>query len=216
MQYTVIKVGDLKQAGPNWLKLKAWIAGSDGKPAEGPGTEVFIWNKSADAAGKYTAGSVWDGEIKVRISKDPQYPDENTFSGKLVSVGTAPAAPTAGADTPRGYASDDKEGRIVRENSVNVASGFFAGSKADVNDFWALARQVVIYDMSGKIVKMSTKLQHEAILAMFMKHEGEKVAPDVEAAEQAVFDFAGTISIRALTFSEAAAFLESMNPPTPD
>jgi hypothetical protein len=70
--------------------------------------------------------------------------------------------------------------------------------------------------MSGKIVKMSTKLQHEAILAMFMKHEGEKVAPDVEAAEQAVFDFAGTISIRALTFSEAAAFLESMNPPTPD
>ena len=211
MQYTVDRVGDLKQAGPNWLKLKVWLSGPDGKS-----TEVFVWNKSADAAGKYTAGSVWDGEIKVRVSKDPQYPDENTFSGKLISAGTASAASTGNVDTPRGYANDDKEGRIVRENSVNVASGFFAGSKAVVNDFWALARQVVIYDMTGKVVKMSTKLQHEAILAMFMKHEGEKIAPDVEAAEQAVFDFAGVISIRALTFNEAAAFLASMSPPIPD
>jgi len=209
-QYTVTKRGDIKQAGPNWLKLQVTLKGEEGEKA------VVVWNKSADAAGKYQPGSVWDGEIKFRESKDPQYEGEYIFTGKLVSAGTPPAPAAAnGTPAPAGFV-DDKDNRIVRENSVNAAAQFLNGTKAEAGDFWALARQIAIYDQSAKIVKMSTKIQHEAILAMFMKTEGEKVMPDVEAAEQAVFDFAGVISIRALTFSEAAAFLESMSPPAID
>jgi hypothetical protein len=209
-KYTVVKRGDIKQAGPNWLKLTLILKGDDGEK------KVVVWNKSADAAGKYQAGAIVEGEIKYRESKDPQYEGENVFTGKVISAGEAPApAQTNGNPTPAGFV-DDKDARIVRESATKSAAAFLNGSKAEIGDYWAMVRQIQIYSATGKIVKMSTKIQHEAILAMFMKKDGEKLAPDVEAAEQAVFDFAGVINIRALTFSEAAAFLGSMTPPTPE
>jgi hypothetical protein len=209
-QFTVVKRGDLKQAGPNWLKLKVTLSGPEGQ------SDAFVWCKSADAAGKYTEGSVWNGELSLRKSKDPQYDDEHTFKGEMVSAGVAPpaAAPTHGNPVAAGFV-DDKDNRISRQNSANAAASFLSGTKAEIGDFWALARQIAIYDISAKVVPMSTKTQHEAILAMFTRVEGDKRVPDVEAAHQAVFEFSGVYSLRALTFTEAAAFLESMTPDLP-
>jgi hypothetical protein len=197
MVYEVTKVGDLKQAGPNWLKKKLTMRGPDGEK------NVSVWCKSADAAGQFVVGSKWEGEIKYKEPKDPSFSGEYFFSGKLIED-AQPAKAESPHATPQVF--DDREIRIARQNAINAAGAFYGGTKVDPEEYWALARQNFIYTTTGKIARMSTKEQHEAILAMFNK-DGK---PDIDSARGAVYDFAGVPSLRALTYEEAADFLEAM------
>lgn len=209
-QYTVVNKGELKKAG-SFLKQILTVLKPDN-------TEVkcFTWVGDEAGAADIAVGDVLDGELSFKDSANPKYPGEWKL-GKWTKVGTGAAAVKAPSQAPatRSTSGDSKDERIARGNACNAVSSLHAGKAIEPNAFYAEVRQMYIYITTGMIPEMSTKVQHEAILAMFTKDDGGKRVPDLEAAHDELFKNTGIPFITALTKDEAAGFLESMTPDLP-
>jgi hypothetical protein len=204
--YIVVRKGELKKAG-SYLKQMLNVSKPDGSEVE-----CFTWVGDEAAAADIAVGDVLEGELSFKDSANPKYKGEWKL-GKWEKVGTG-TAPEKHSATPsaRSTAGDSKDERIARGNACNAVSSLHAGKAIEPNAFYAEVRQMYIYITTGMIPEMSSKIQHEAILAMFSKDEGGKKVPDLEAAHEELFKNTGIPFITALTKDEAASFLESMTP----
>ena len=204
--YTVVKKGELKKAG-SYLKQILTVSKPDGSEVE-----CFSWLGDEASADDIKIGDVMDGELSFIESKNPKYKGEWKL-GKWTKV-KAGAVVDKGSSTPTVHSTsgDSREERISRGNACNAVSALHAGKAIEPNAFYAEVRQMYIYITTGVIPEMSTKIQHEAILAMFSKDEDGKKVPDLEAAHEELFKSTGVPFITALTKEEGAFFLESMTP----
>lgn len=205
--YIVVKKGELKKAG-SYLKQILTVSKPDNSEVE-----CFTWVGDEAGAEDIRVGDVMDGELSYTESKNPKYKSEWKL-GKWTKVdsGATPARQASSAPVARSTAGDSKDERIARGNACNAVSSLHAGKAIEPNAFYAEVRQMYIYITTGMIPEMSSKIQHEAILAMFSKDEGGKKVPDLEAAHEELFKNTGIPFITALTKDEAAGFLESMTP----
>ena len=206
-RYTVINKGELKKAG-QYLKQILTVSKPDGSEVE-----CFTWVNDESAAAGINVGDVLEGELSYKDSPNPKYKGEWKL-GKWEKVGSGAAAVNSPApvQTSGKFTLDGKDERIARGNACNAVSSLHAGKPIEPGDFYAEVRQMYFFITTGIIPEMSTKTQHEAILAMFTKEEGGKRVPDVEAAHEELIKSTGIPFIRALTRDEAAAFLASMTP----
>jgi hypothetical protein len=212
--YTVVGKGELKKAG-SYLKQILTLSKPDGSEVE-----AFTWVGDEDSAEDIKVGDVLDGELSYTESKNPKYKGEWKI-GKWTKVAEVPgsrpystSSAATGKPNPKliSAPTGDKDERIARGNACNAISSLHAGKAIEPNQLYAEIRQMYIYITTGMIPEMSTKLQHEAILAMFSKDEDGKKVPDLEAAHEELFKSTGIPFITALTRDEAAGFLASMTP----
>lgn len=207
-RYTVVGKGELKKAG-QYLKQILTLSKPDGE-----NVTAFTWVGSEEDAGKINEGDVLDGELSYKDSGNPKYPGEWKL-GKWSKVSDGAGAvkdSKPATSSSKTFTLDNKDERIARGNACNAVSSLHSGKAIEPGDFYAEARQMYFFITTGIIPEMSTKTQHEAILAMFTKEEGGKRVPDVEAAHEELIKSTGIPFIRALTRDEAAAFLASMTP----
>ena len=207
MNYTVVRKGELKKAG-SYLKQNLSVTAPDGSEVE-----CFTWVGDEAGAEDIRVGDVMEGVLSLAESKNPKYKSEWKL-GKWTKVGTGATTTNRkeASSIPHSTAGDSKDERIARGNACNAVSSLHAGKAIEPNAFYAEVRQMYIYITTGMIPEMSSKIQHEAILAMFSKDEGGKKVPDLEAAHEELFKSTGIPFITALTKDEAAGFLESMTP----
>lgn len=209
-RYVVVSKGELKKAG-QYLKQILTLSKPDGSEVK-----AFTWVSDEDSAAKINEGDVLEGELSFKDSDNPKYPGEWKL-GKWTKVGSGAAAVESKPEKTftKSTVLDNKDERIARGNACNAVSSLHAGKAIEPGDFYSEVRQMYLYITTGLIPEMSTKTQHEAILAMFTKEEGGKKVPDIEAAHEEVIKSTGVPFIRALTRDEAASFLESMTPDLP-
>lgn len=171
------------------------------------GREGFVWVKQ----GQELTISVGDdalGDWTLKKSSNPKYPDEYSFSGKFEKGAGTVSEITPGQQSGSVSTLSAKDLQITRQNACNVASSLMSGKGTeDAGKFWATVRQVQYYTSTGSILKMSTKEQHTAIMAMFGK--------DLEKAREAVDKASGFPYLDALSFDEAVAFLGIETPDSP-
>lgn len=186
----ITNVGERKKAG-NFQKQYFTADGRDG----------FVWIKEGQTL-EIKVGDLADGDWTLKKSTNSKYSDEYSFNGKFESHAStaaeiAPGATGASSITPT---LSVKDLQITRQNACNVAANLLSGKGTeDIGKFWAAVRQVQYYTSTGTILKMSTKDQHAAIMAMFGK--------DLEKARDAVDKASGFPYLDALSFDEAVAFL---------
>jgi hypothetical protein len=189
MRMTVTAVGALKTAG-NFLKQYFTANGTTG----------FVWAKAGQNV-NIAAGDIADGDWTLKASTNPKYPDEYTFTGKFERGTGQPTQETGTNPNPTSVPLSVKDLQITRQNACNVSANLMSGKGTeDIGKFWATVRQVQHYTSTGLIVIMSTKEQHAAIMAMFGK--------DIDKAREAVGKACGYPYLDAMTFDEAAAFLD--------
>lgn len=207
-RYVVISKGELRKAG-QFLKQVLTLS----KP-DGGNVEAFTWVSNEEDAANIHVGDVLEGELTFKDSGNPKYPGEwklgkwtKVEGGAAAVKDVAPSAPST-----KGISTDSKDERIARGNACNAVSSLHAGKAIEPGDFYAEVRQMYFYITTGIIPEMSTKEQHEAILAMFTKEIDGKRVPDIEAAHDELFKSTGIPYIRALTKEEAASFLQFLTP----
>lgn len=206
-QYTVTGKGELKKAG-SYLKQILTVLKADGTEVE-----CFTWVGDEESAADIHVGDVLEGELSYKDSPNPKYKGEWKL-GKWTKVSGASAVKPE-SQAPKVFKpaqADETQLQIRRGNACNAICSMHSGKAIDIADLYAEIRQMNIYITTGYIPLMSTKTQHEAILAMFTKEENGKRVPDLEAAHEELMKATGIPYIRALTMDEAAAFLASMTP----
>lgn len=162
--------------------------------------EGFVWIKQGQTL-EIKTGDLADGDWTLKKSTNSKYPDEYSFNGKFESHSSTAneIAPGQQGSSPTPTLSV-KDLQITRQNACNVSANLMSGKGTeDIGKFWAAVRQVQYYTSTGSILKMSTKDQHAAIMAMFGK--------DLEKARDAVDKASGFPYLDALSFDEAVAFL---------
>jgi hypothetical protein len=207
-RYTVVSKGELRKAG-QYLKQILTVSKPDSS-----NVECFTWVGDEAAAADINVGDVLEGELSYKDSANPKYKGEWKL-GKWTKVGSGGAAVNNSAPpqtNSKATTLDNKDERIARGNACNAVSSLHAGKAIEPGDFYAEVRQMYFFITTGIIPEMSTKTQHEAILAMFTKDDGGKRVPDVEAAHEELIKSTGVPFIRALTKDEAAGFLALMTP----
>jgi hypothetical protein len=206
---TVTANNGTRKAG-NYLKLLLSGTTSEGE------INFFSWISSEEEGAKIVPGNVLEGDLVFNESKNPAYEGEYQLKKwKVIDKGSAPtqvAAPTQSAPV----SGNSNGSTMARQNACKVAGSVMSGKGMDdPGKFWAAVRQINEFTVTGVIPLMSTKEQHEAILALFTTEKDGKRVPDVDAARDAVNERFGVPYMNALTMQEAADFLESMTPDLP-
>jgi hypothetical protein len=195
----ITNVGERKKAG-NFQKQYFTADGRDG----------FVWIKEGQTL-EIKVGDLADGDWTLKKSTNPgKYPDEYSFNGKFEGHASTAAEIVPGATGTSSITPtlSVKDLQITRQNACNVSANLMSGKGTeDIGKFWAAVRQVQYYTSTGTILKMSTKDQHAAIMAMFGK--------DLEKARDAVDKVSGFPYLDALSFEEAVAFLDIETPASP-
>lgn len=189
----VVAVGELRTAG-NFKKQYFTTEGENGR------ITGFVWVRPNQPL-NLSVGDIADGNWTFKESNNPAYEGEQVFIGKFIKTNnTQPAAPSPSGQPQAAATMTVKDIQITRQNACNVAANIMSGKGTeDIGKFWAMVRQVQHYTSTGNIMKMSTKEQHAAILAMFGK--------DVDKAREAVEKAVGYPYLDAMTYDEAVSFL---------
>ena len=197
MAYLVTEVGERRIAG-NFKKQ--YFTASNGEEVK----TGFIWLRNGEDL-TINVGDIATGQFTWKDPSNPKYQGEYVYTGKF-EAGGGSSKSTQGAVPSTNLTAKDIQ--ITRQNACNVASNIMSGKGVDdIGKFWATVRQVQLYTSSGKVIRMSTKEQHTAILAMFGK--------DVDKARDAVEKSCGYPYIDAMTFDEAVSFLGIETPDLP-
>jgi hypothetical protein len=206
-KYTIVSKGELKKAG-SYLKQIITVVKPDGQEQE-----CFTWVNDEAQAAEIAIGDILDGTLSYTEPTNPKYKREWKL-GKWEKVGSGASVPARSAPVSKGVSlpSGDKDERIARGNACNAVCSLHAGKATEPGELYAEIRQMYIYITTGVIPEMSTKVQHEAIVAMFTKDENGKRSPDIEAARSAVNEYCGVPFVSAMTLEEGKGFLASMTP----